>query len=312
MISIMVPGPLSTIQDAGLTGYQDSGFQETGAADRDSMRRANLLAGNPQGEAVIEMTLMGVTCYFLAGCVIAVTGADISPEINWESVPMNTAIEVKKGDTFSASYALGGCRAYMAVAGGFDIPLVMGSRSTNLKLKSGGFEGRKLMAGDIINFRKKFSSLPKMNKRVLPHAAYDVPATLRVVMGPQDDYFTQKGIDTFIGGEYTVSQNSDRMGIRLTGKAIEPVNGVDIISDGIAYGSVQIPSNGQPIILGADRQTTGGYAKIATVISVDMPGAAQLKPGDRVNFEAISVNEAQKELVKYEKEMKSIDKRLNG
>ncbi|MDR1629264.1 MAG: biotin-dependent carboxyltransferase family protein [Oscillospiraceae bacterium] len=310
MLSIMVPGPLAMLQDMGVVGYQSAGFPQTGAADKDALRKANLLVGNAQNEACIEMVLMGITTYFTKAAVIAITGADIAPQLNWEPIPMNRAIAVKKGDTFTSSYAKSGCRAYFAIAGGFDVPRVMGSKSTNLKLKTGGFEGRKLRTGDLLPYQEISLPPETLAKRSIAAAPYDKQVTLRVVLGPQENAFTENGMNIFLSSEYLVDPNSDRMGIRLKGEAVESQNGTDIISDGIAYGSVQIPANGQPIILGADRQTTGGYVKIATVITRDMPKTAQLKPGDAVRFAAISVKEAQKLYKAYEKEMRALAKRF--
>lgn len=310
MLSIMVPGPLSMLQDRGVSGFQSAGFPQTGAADQDALRKANLLVKNSQNEACIEMALMGITAYFTKDAVIAITGADISPELNWEPIPMYQAIAVKKGDTFTSTYAKNGLRSYFAIAGGFDVPQVMGSKSTNLKLKTGGFEGRKLRAGDLLPYHETTLPAEQLAKRSIPQPSYEKQVTLRVVLGPQENAFTASGINTFLTSEYLVDKNSDRMGLRLTGESVQAQNGTDIISDGIAFGSVQIPANGQPIILGADRQTTGGYAKIATVLSTDMPKAAQLKPGDTVRFAAVSIKEAQKLYKTYEKEMHALAKRL--
>ena len=201
-----------------------------------------------------------------------------------------------------------GSRGYLAVLGGIDVPLVMGSRSTNLKCKIGGYCGRALKAGDVleigdsypVDYRKKIRSFPADD-----FSADE--AVIRVVLGPQDDYFTKKGIDTFLNETYTVTKDSDRMGFKLDGEVIENVSGVDIVSDGIALGSIQVPSGGKPIIMLADRQTTGGYAKIATVVSVDIPKLVQLKPGSRIRFEAVSVKEAEK---LYKKEQRVYEKLL--
>jgi biotin-dependent carboxylase-like uncharacterized protein len=187
----------------------------------------------------------------------------------------------------------------------------MGSRSTNLKCGIGGLNGRKLQSGDRIGFRAPKTTLPNMYKRsrtIREFASHQI--TLRVVMGPQDDYFTQAGIDTFLNSTYKVSLSSDRMGYRLEGAAIQAKDGVDIISDGIAPGSIQIPSNGMPIIMMADRQTTGGYAKIATVVSVDLPSLAQRMPGDEIHFERITIKEAQKLQRRQQREWNRLQRSL--
>lgn len=291
-MTILSSGPLSTIQDAGRFGYMDTGFSPNGAMDLYSMKIANMLVGNAMCDGVIEMTMMGVTVQFDSIATIAVTGADMQPELNGEPAKMYTAIEVKGGDVLSLKMAQSGMRSYLAVAGGFDIPFVMGSMSTNLKCALGGFEGRKLKKGDEIPLRQSIG-LELLGTRDMPaENNFENTIVVRVVLGPQEDYFTEKGINTFLSCEYTVSDKSDRMGVRLDGEQIENKDGVDIISDGIATGAVQIPASGTPIIMMADRQTTGGYAKIATVISADLKNIAQARPGTKVKFEAVSEKEA--------------------
>jgi biotin-dependent carboxylase-like uncharacterized protein len=178
------------------------------------------------------------------------------------------------------------------VAGGFDIAPVMGSFSTNMKVKLGGFQGRKLQAGDQLPLRQSLTLAEVGMSACQPDNDYPRETTVRVMFGPQEDYFTDKGINTFLTARYSVSGQSDRMGVRLEGEKIENKNGVDIISDGIAYGSVQIPAAGTPIIMMADRQTTGGYAKIATVITADLSKIAQAKPGSFIRFQAVTEKEA--------------------
>lgn len=291
-MTVTSPGPLSTVQDGGRFGYMSTGFSSNGAMDLRAMRVANLLVGNAPNDGVVEMTLMGMTVTFDCESVIALTGADMSPLLNGKEMPMYESVEIKSGDTLTMGFAQKGLRAYLAVAGGFDIPLVMGSMSTNIKCGIGGFEGRKLKSGDEIPLRRSVSQYFVGRRRVSPENNYGDSIRLRVVLGPQDDLFTDKGIETFLSAEYTVSDKSDRMGVRLEGEKIENKNGVDIISDGIAAGSVQIPASGTPIVMMADRQTTGGYAKIATVISADLDLMAQARAGTRIRFEAVSLKKA--------------------
>ncbi len=294
-MQIISPGPLTTVQDLGRTGYMASGFSTSGVMDRKAAKTANLIVGNNEGDAVLEMTMAGITACFTEDNVIAVTGADFSPQINGAPVDMYSAVAVRAGEVLSLSASRNGCRAYLAVAGGFNLPAVMGSLSTNLKCTIGGYEGRKLALGDVIPLRSPKKNLPCMSMRKINFEEPDgYNAVLRVVMGPQDDYFEQDGIDTFLKEVYTVTGSSDRMGIKFEGMPIESKHGVDIISDGISLGSVQVPSSGKPIIMMADRQTTGGYAKIATVIGVDIPKLAQMKPNGRVCFDKVSVETAQK------------------
>ena len=304
-IRILKGGMLTTVQDLGRNGYQSQGFSVAGVMDVRSFKIANLLLDNPENEAVLEFTLIGPTLEFTSATIIAITGGDFQPIINGEPAPMYTAIYMNKGDILKFGSARTGSRGYIAFSSYLEIPVVMGSRCTNLKSRIGGFKGRKLQAGDYINFRIKRRYLPFFLSRKLEADKFDNESeTLRVVMGPQDHKFSKQGIETFLTTEYTVTSEFDRMGCRLDGAYIAPKESSDIISDGIAFGSIQVPSHGKPIILLADRQTTGGYAKIATVASVDLPKLVQRKTDHKIRFKAISVQEAQ-EL--YKKEMAELD-----
>lgn len=305
-IRILKGGMLTTVQDLGRTGYQSQGFSVAGVMDVRSFKIANLLLDNPENEAVLEFTLIGPTLEFTSATIIAITGGDFQPTINGEPAPMYTAIYMNKGDVLKFGSARTGSRGYIAFSSYLDIPVVMGSRCTNLKSRIGGFKGRKLQTGDYIGFRIKRRYLPFFLSRKLEPENFDQDTTtLRVVMGPQDKKFSKQGIETFLTTEYTVTSEFDRMGCRLDGAYIAPKESSDIISDGIAFGSIQVPSHGKPIILLADRQTTGGYAKIATVASVDLPKLVQRKTDHKIHFEAITVQEAQN---LYLKEQKQLDK----
>lgn len=294
-IRILKGGMLTTVQDLGRTGYQSQGFSVAGVMDVRSFKIANLLLDNPENEAVLEFTLIGPTLEFTSATIIAITGGDFSPTINGEPAPMYTAIYMNKGDVLKFGSARTGSRGYIAFSSYLDIPVVMGSRCTNMKSGIGGFKGRKLQNGDYIGFRIKRRYLPFFLSRKLEPDNFDQDQTkVRVVMGPQDGKFSKQGIQTFLTSEYTVTSDFDRMGCRLEGAFIAPKERSDIISDGIAFGSIQVPSHGKPIILLADRQTTGGYAKIATVASVDIPKVVQRKTDHKIHFEAITVQEAQK------------------
>ena len=304
-IRILKGGMLTTVQDGGRTGYQSQGFSVAGVMDTRSFKIANLLLDNPENEAVLEFTLIGPTLEFTSSTIIAITGGDFQPTINGDPAPMYTAIYVHKGDILKFGSARTGSRGYIAFASYLKIPVVMGSRCTNMKSSIGGFKGRKLQADDFIPFRIKRRYLPFFLSRKLPQEDFsDDTMTLRVVMGPQDEMFSKQGIDTFLNEEYTVTSDFDRMGCRLEGPFIAPKKASDIISDGIAFGSIQVPAHGKPIILLADRQTTGGYAKIATVASVDIPKLVQRKTDHKIRFKAITVQEAQK---LYRKELKELD-----
>ncbi len=293
-IRIIKAGMMTTVQDFGRTGYQSQGFPVSGVMDRRSFVIANLLVDNPENEAVLEFTLIGPTLQFTADTIIAITGGDFQPTINGKPAPMYTAIYIHKDDILKFGSARTGSRGYIAFSCYLQIPVVMGSRCTNMKCSIGGFKGRQLQDGDYISFRIKRRYLPFFLSRKLELDEFDQEeAVLRVVMGPQDNLFSKEGINTFLTEEYTVTSDFDRMGCRLDGPFIASKNGSDIISDGISFGSIQVPAHGKPIVLLADRQTTGGYAKIATVASVDIPRLVQRKPDHKIRFKAITVQDAQ-------------------
>ncbi|WP_215699080.1 biotin-dependent carboxyltransferase family protein [Clostridium sp. MCC353] len=301
-IKILTPGMFTTVQDAGRRGYQSSGFSQAGVMDTSSYRAANLLVDNEADEAVLEIMMLGPSIEFGEDEVIAVTGAPVEPQINDRPVSMNRALQVKRGDVLKFGYPKSGRYAYIAFAGGLDVQPVMGSRSTHTKSLLGGFRGGRLEAGALIRLRNPRKRLRRMNKRDLSdwkdiykeEPVKPSSELLRVIMGPQEDYYTKEGIKTFLNTEYKIHVDSDRMGYRLEGEPVEAVQGVDIISDGIAFGAVQITPDGMPIIMLADRQTTGGYAKIANVISVDIPRLVQLRTNEKVRFTACSVEVAQR------------------
>ncbi len=294
-IRVLKAGMLTTVQDLGRTGYQSQGFSVAGVMDVRSFKIANLLLDNPENEAVLEFTLIGPTLQFTSETIVAITGGDFTPTLNGEPVPMYQALYINRGDILKFGSARTGSRGYLSFSSYLDIPVVMGSRCTNLKSRIGGFKGRKLKDEDYINFRIKRRYLPFfLSRKLKPDDFSQESAVLRGVMGPQDDMFDRQGIETFLSREYTVTSDFDRMGCRLEGPFIAQKASMDMISDGIAYGSVQVPSHGKPIILLSDRQTTGGYPKIATVASVDIPKLVQRKTDHRIRFEAIRVQEAQK------------------
>ncbi|MCL1994380.1 MAG: biotin-dependent carboxyltransferase family protein [Spirochaetes bacterium] len=292
---VIAPGLFTTIQDEGRFGHQQSGVCVAGAMDPFAHKVANILCGNDNmNEAVLELTMMGATLAFHNDAYISITGGDLSPAI--DGVPVKTwqSYVIKAGSTLSFETMKSGVRAYVGIFGGMDIPVVMGSKSTYAKAKIGGWEGRPLKAGDKIPYNKTNvagKSPVQMPAQYIP--AYAQENVLRVVLGPQDDAFTQEGIDTFLSSAYTVSSEADRMGYRLEGAAIKHKDKSDIISDAMLMGGIQVPGQGHPIILMADRQTTGGYTKIASVIYADLYKVAQAKAGDVMRFSAISIEEAQ-------------------
>ena len=297
-ITVFNPGLLTTVQDMGRIGYQQFGVSVSGVMDPRATSIANILVGNQEGEAVLECTMLGPQLRFDAANCIAITGGDLGPTLDGKPIPNYCAVSVEAGQVLRFTGPKTGCRAFIAFAGGLDIPVVMGSRSTYMKAKIGGLEGRKLAKDDVIAFRAPKTQLKNMKDRNLypefvPRDVY----TVRVVMGPQDDAFTDAGVKTFLSETYTVTPEFDRMGCRLEGAVVEHKESGDIISDGIAFGAIQVPSAGKPIIMLADRQTTGGYTKIANVITADFRIIGQLKAGDKVRFEKVSIAHAQDALL---------------
>lgn len=301
MIEIITPGLLTTVQDFGRVGVMKNGFTQNGAMDRYSMTVANRLCGNCDSAPVLEMTVLGVTARFTQDTVVCVSGADFGTKINDKPIKRNKAYKINKGDILSMGAAKSGMRAYLAVAGGIVGEYVFCSASTNLKFAFGGHFGKKLQSGDVLSIGTGAFPLGDIDKWEIPESEYSKDAQLRVVLGPQNDMFTDEDIRLFLSQEYEVTAQSDRMGIRLSGESLKSKNGMDIISDGIVFGSVQVPNSGEPIILMADHQTTGGYAKIATVISVDLPRASQLSVGNTVRFKSVTVEEAEQEAKKQKR-----------
>lgn len=295
-VTVLSPGLFTTIQDRGRFGYIASGIGPSGAMDSDAMDTANWLVGNRPDEAVLEATLLGPSLLFEKDCICAVTGADMEARIGSKPVPFYRPFWVQAGQTLTLGAAKTGCRGYLALQGGIQLPPELGSRSTNLKCALGGIQGRALKRGDVLPVPDE--THPNCIDRRRKPVVYDQQVEVRVIPGPQADAFSQSAFDTLTSAPFTLSDQSDRMGLRLTGPVIETVSGSDIISDGIAFGAIQVTSAGQPIILMADRQTTGGYAKIGTVCTVDLPKLAQLRPGGTVRFSLITVEQAQRLLRK--------------
>lgn len=333
---ILLPGALPTVQDGGRKGFLSQGFQENGACDKYSMKLANLLAGNteePERTAVLEFTVTGGELRFASREIISLTGADMSPALNGAPVPMYCPVPVKPEDVLTLGFASTGLRTYMAVYGGISVPLVMGSRSTNLKCGIGGFCGRPLKAGDVLasgadpeEVRQLTEMLQGKEKAGLteeeawlcrtstPSRFYGSQgfALLRAVPGPQEEAFTEQGLKTFVRLPYRLSSDCDRMACRLEGPPLEMKKGADIISDGIVEGSVQVSASGLPMVMMADHQTTGGYAKIATVIRADIPALAQLKPGEWTAFRYVTPEEGAAAFRREEEKLAVIGERMKG
>jgi antagonist of KipI len=291
MIVILDAGPQTSVQDRGRFGQLRYGIPPSGPVDRYAFVLANRLVGNTDSAAALECTVIGARFQVHVPCAIAVTGAEMPVTINGSEASRWTSLMVKPGDVVKVGGARAGVRSYVAFSGGLDVPVVMGSRSTYLRGGLGGLQGRALRKHDRMSLAP--APLPRV-WRVAPHAVPDYAAEpeIRVVLGPQADRFTDEGIATFLNSSYEMLPQSDRMGARLRGKRVPHARGHDIISDGIALGSIQITGDGQPIVLLVDRQSTGGYTKLATVCSFDIGRIAQLKPGRALRFRAVSIDEA--------------------
>lgn len=308
MMRVIKPGPLSTLQDLGRTGYQQFGVPVNGAMDNDAHRRANALVGNAPEVATLECTLQGPVLRFERDALIAITGGDLDARIDDVALPRDCAVLLRAGVTVHFGARRTGARAYLAVSGGFDVPMVMGSRSTFVRAGYGGFEGRALQRDDrvptgapTVPYRGLLrlmvqAGVPFAAAPVVPWTmtdAGDAVVTLRVVAGPQWAAFSPTSHTAFVELGYKIDSRSDRMGYRLSGEPLALAAPLEMISEGTPFGTVQVPPDGQPIVLMADRQTAGGYPKIAYVASVDLPQLAQAMPEDVVRFHLVSLAHAQ-------------------
>ena len=294
MFEVIKPGLFTTVQDQGRWGYQGYGVGIAGAMDSFALAAANLLVGNPEETAGLEMTVQGPTLKFRCKTLFAATGADFAPRLDGVSISNWTTHLAFPGSVLSFGGRKSGVRAYLAVSGGIDVPSIMGSRSTYLLGHFGGMEGRPLKAQDILPIGTPPVLATHLAGKRFPEnlrPPYKKNPRLRVILGPFQDFFSEKGMSTFLSTAYAITPNSDRMGYRLQGKAISRQETKELITCGLANGTIQVPPNGQPIILLADRQTIGGYPIIATVIHADLPLLAQCAPGDQLSFTEVTPDE---------------------
>ena len=307
-LRVLKPGLHTTVQDLGRFGAQAFGVPVSGALDRDALRLANALVGNPPGEAALEVLhagpLLEVTAPSLRVALAAYGGEIIVESPMRHGLPSWRSATLPRGTRLRVVASRGAVCAYLAIGGGLDVPLVAGSRSTYVRGGFGGWHGRPLAAGDEI-------PAPRIAPREGPQRRLPAPpdaggGPFRIVLGPQDDHFTAEAIATLCGSDYVVTHSADRMGLRLDGPPLRHRGGHDILSDGTAAGALQVPGNGRPVLLLADRQTTGGYPKIAAICSADLPRAGRLRPGDRVRFVAIDVAAAQAERRRQEAALAAI------
>jgi antagonist of KipI len=314
-LEIIEVNGLVTIQDSGRVGWRKFGVPTSGAMDAFAFRAANLLAGNDSNSAAIEIGLGGIALRALRDCVIAVTGVGYALSVYIWDFPLWSSYYVRGGWTIRLDKQDSGMWAYLAVSGGvspFDTaqgPPVLGSVSTYLRGHFGGLDGRQLQVGDILTSGTPSLPLNELAARTLPesaHPAYSDHPTLDVILGPQESYFTKEGIETFLSSEYTVAGTSDRMGYRLGGPSLTQRGKTELVSEGMAMGAIQIPSNGQPIVMMADSPTAGGYPKIGTVASADLPLLAQCVPGRcKIRFQKTTVARAHK---KYREVMSGLER----
>ncbi len=322
-VLVLKPGMLTTLQDSGRNGYQHYGVPVSGAMDLFSHRVANILVGNSSDEATLEITLQGPRLEFDQDAVIAICGGNLSPVIGGDEVPEGKAVRLRAGSVLDFGACQAGCRSYLAVRGGFDVPKVMGSRSTYETAQLGGIHGRALRKDDRLPIGESDGDIyPDLDAELarsgrafaFPKWAVNqhigklgrVPQVARIIPGRHWEAFPATARDALTGTEFRIAPNSNRMGIRLDGSAIELENPLEILSEAVTFGTIQVPPAGQPIVLMADRQTVGGYPKIAEVASVDLHLLAQLKPGDGLRFELVSLAQAQALWLAREQELMTI------
>lgn len=305
-VNILHGGLLTTVQDLGRFGTQKYGVIVSGAMDRVSMRLANVLVGNVETEAVLEVTMFGTKLFFEQDQLIAITGGDLQPLIDGQLVAMWRPVLMRKGSMLQFQSAVTGCRAYIAFAGGMDIADVLRSKSTYIRAQIGGLHGRALQKGDRFTCKQVTSPIGRAlvhqltNEQPLRWSIdyaqlelFHSVTPIRVMRGSEFERFTQHSQQALFSAPYTITTQSDRMGYRLQGQALHVQQKFDLLSEAVTYGTIQIPPNGQPIILMADRQTTGGYPKIAQVISADLPRLAQMPLQQDIFFTEVSLQQAE-------------------
>jgi len=312
-LTVVGPGLATTVQDAGRIGFQRQGVPVSGALDRLALAAANVVVGNAPGAAALEMLYQGAVLTLSGGTArIAVAGCgamlDIIDDGGTRRIGSLESVTIGENARVKVAIAGPGIVAYLAVAGGLDLPAVMGSRSTYARARIGGLHGTRLATGDRLPLTR--STAPPTPEATLTLPPFVPPAIARVVPGPQDDYFTSDTIQDFLSTGWRATPASDRMGVRLDGPPLTHARGHDIVSDGIAPGAIQIPGDGRPIVLLADRQTTGGYPKIATVISADVPALGRLAPGMTIRFEVVTIEAAEDARRRLEAEIRQWPERL--
>lgn len=293
-------GMLTTVQDLGRWGYQSDGVPVAGAMDIEAIRFGNVMLGNDENAAALEVTILGPEIRVFGEGLAVFAGADLGFSLNGKEFGSWKVAALRDGDVISFTGPKHGSRGYLCCSGGIDVPLIMGSRSTYTRAKIGGYKGRALQIGDILQTGEPYILWRKLAGLTLPaklRPKYSPDRKLKIMIGLQDNAFTKEGLETLFSSEYTVSTESDRMGSRLEGPRIQHgENGADIVSDGVPMGSVQVAGHGTPIVMLADRQTTGGYTKIGVLTPASIQALVQKIPGSKVCFERADMREAIAEL----------------
>lgn len=327
-MEVLSPGLMTSVQDLGRHGYQKHGVIVSGAMDSYALRIANLLVGNPEEEAALEITLVGPKLKLEKGTLLAITGGNLSPIIEGKAVPLWRPVYIKQDCILEFGACRTGCRAYLTVAGGYNIPDVMGSKSTYLRAGIGGFRGRSLQKGDILESNPAGKTAHKLVRQLAKTGGtsfFGVPSwyadkgyislvaqpiKIRVMTGRQFESFTRESQERLLDQPFLITTQSDRMGYRLSGGELKLEQHLEMISEAVALGTVQVPPDGNPIILLADRQTAGGYPKIAQVAMVDIPRLAQARPGSRLLFTKVSVKEAEQLYLNREQDIATFKRAL--
>jgi antagonist of KipI len=310
VIEVLAPGLFTTVQDLGRLGFGAMAVSASGAADTIALRLGNRLVGNDENAAGLEMTLVGGTFRFPHGGVVALTGSDFDATLDGSPVAVWTSLHVRPGQTLATSATRSGARGYLCVQGGVAVELILGSASTHALSKLGGFEGRALKKGDVLNVGSLLgvSQIAADHKRMIALEVLRrlIPRrVLRVTAGPQRDWFSESSRRAFHENAFRVAEESNRMGLRLEGISIAAPVGREMITEGVSLGAIQVPANGQPIILFVEQQTTGGYPKIANVISADLHAVGQLRPRDEIRFELVAMETARSLLKEQERLLSS-------
>lgn len=311
-IKVIKGGMLTTVQDLGRIGYRKDGIIVSGAMDSLALEVGNLLLGNEPGEAGLECTLIGPKLLFQADHLIAITGGNLSPMIDGEQVKMWSPLFIRKGAVLSFGAAVKGCRSYVTVFGGFDLPKVLGSYATYLKAGFGGYKGRSLKCEDELSFRKGYKHMGdtfNWSADLKLYPSFD-DHQVRVMKGPEYELFNHQSKRALFEDSYLITKEADRMGYRLEGSPLATTEPQDMLSSAVSFGTVQVTPNGSAILLMADHQTTGGYPRALQVIMADLTKLAQMKSGQQIRFKPVTLTEARDTWLQRVKQLKQLKQTL--